>query len=136
MVAENVVWREAGRANRPDITIPEAELQLDRYALLRFKLEPQAFRMRRGRMTIPFVHSNSPPAHLPFQDIDLDLNLLSNARWDLANFSARCLNAGIRASGTMTNASAFLSRKPGEPGKAPTAFGRGAGIGWRLNSNW
>ncbi|MBM3836821.1 MAG: hypothetical protein FJ398_02460 [Verrucomicrobia bacterium] len=116
-LAENVRWRKAPDLLHPDLRVASAELRLRAGALWRFQAQLESLIVRQGRLIVPFLSSNAPPARLPLEDIQLELRSSSDGQWDLARFTARCKNAALQASGTITNALAQRAAPPREPGE-------------------
>lgn len=113
-IADNVRWRKTPSAIPSDLAIRRAELLLNGGALWRFQLQLESLIVRQGRWNIAFLSSNSPPAHLPVEEINLELRFLPDGRWDLPRLEARCKNAVVQASGTITNAVALSGPRPSE----------------------
>ncbi|MBI2946355.1 MAG: hypothetical protein HYY23_01835 [Verrucomicrobia bacterium] len=103
-IAENVRWRKAPDLLHPELAVARAELRLRASALWRLQTQLESLIVRQGRLIVPFVSSNSPPARLPLEEIHLELRFSSDGQWDLTRFAARCKNAAVEASGTITNA--------------------------------
>jgi hypothetical protein len=121
-IAENVRWRRAPDLLHSDLVIGSAELRLRANALWRLQAQLEALVVRQGRVIFPFLSSNLPPARLPVENIQLELRVSSDGRWDLARFEARCKDAAVQASGTLTNAlarRAAPSREPAEKKASP-----------------
>ncbi|MBI4663489.1 MAG: hypothetical protein HY735_32205 [Verrucomicrobia bacterium] len=121
LVADHVRWLTPTNTNHPTAALNHAEIRLRAQALFRFQLQIEALTVRHGHLVIQFPGSDTQPPPLPVEEIHLDLRFLPNAQWDLLDFRARCLNAELSATGTITNALALRKRRTGAPAEKPAS---------------
>jgi hypothetical protein len=122
IVAENVFFGRTNDAASPQFTLKEVQVRLDYPALLRRQFQVDSLALRQGRLAWPVISSNEPPRELTVENIQTDLQFLTNDVWQLDNLQAQFAGARIQLTGTLTNASAarewkwFRERRPAAPG--------------------
>jgi len=122
LVAENVFFGRTNDVASPQLTLKEVQLRLDYHALLKRQIQVESLALRQGRLTWPVMASNGPTRELAIENIQTDLQLLTNDVWELDNLQAEVAGAKIQLSGMVTNASVvrdwklFRNRQPAPPG--------------------
>jgi hypothetical protein len=120
LVAEDVFFGRTNDAASPELTSKQAQLRLDYRALLKRQFLVQSIELHQGRLSYPIAESNGPPRELFAENIQADLELLTNDVWELKNFQAEFGGARFQVMGTLTNASAMrdwkiFQGKPSQP---------------------
>ncbi|HWC61226.1 MAG TPA: hypothetical protein VHC44_16145, partial [Verrucomicrobiae bacterium] len=121
IVAENVFFGRTNDLTSPQLTVKEVQLQLDYAALLKRQIQVDSLQLRQGQLTWPVVSTNEPARTLKIENIQTELQLLTNDVWELDNLQATFGGANIQLSGAITNASAvrswkYFHGKPAAPG--------------------
>lgn len=122
IVADNVFVGTTNNAGNPELRIKEVQLGLDYAALFKQQFQVQSLSLRHGWLTLPLGDAGDTNRELSIEDIQTDLELLTNDVWELNNFQAQFAGAQIQLSGAITNASAirdwkwFQGTRPQEPG--------------------
>jgi len=122
IVAENVFVGRTNDVSSPQLTLKEVHVQLDYAALLKRHFQIQSLQLRQGQLTWPVVSAtNGPARQLSIENIQTDLQLLTNDVWELDNLQAQFGGANIELSGSLTNASVvrdwkMFHGKPAAPG--------------------
>ena len=121
IIAENVFFGRTNDVASPQLTLKEVQLRLDYAALLKRQFQVESLQLRQGHLTLPVVSSNGPPRQLSIENIQTDLQLLTNDVWQLDNLQAQFGGANIQLSGALTNASVirnwkYFHGKPAAPG--------------------
>ncbi len=120
IVADTVTLGAAGQPDGPRLQLGEVALRLNRSALRQFQLRIDALGIRQGHLLLPLNESNQPPADVALENISTELRFLPGDRWELDDFEATLLDARIRISGTLTNATALRHSRPaGAPATGP-----------------
>lgn len=131
IVAEHVRLGSTHENTGPQMAIEELDLRPNSEALRRFKLHIESVVFQRGRVVWTLIESNRPTQVVSLDRIDAELRLLPEDRWELRKFQARFLEATIQLSGTLTNASYLLARKPAPAGARTNDFFHAAREGLR-----
>lgn len=126
IVADTVTLGAAGQPDGPRLHLGEVALRLNRSALRQFQLRIDSLGIREGRLLLPLNESNQSPSEVVLDNISTELRFLPGDRWELDEFEATLLDARIRISGTLTNATALPRLGPAG---TPVA-------GSRLSSVW
>ena len=122
IVAENVFFGRTNDSSSPQLTLKEVELRLDYAALLKRQFQIESLQLRQGQLSWPVVSTtNGPARQLSIENIQTDLQLLTNDVWELDNLQAQFGGANIQLSGMLTNASVirdwkYFHGKPAPPG--------------------
>jgi hypothetical protein len=122
IVAENVFFGRTNDLFSPQLTLKEVQLRLDYAALLKRQFQIESLQLRQGHLSWPVVsETNGPTRQLSIENIQTDLQLLTNDVWELDNLQAQFGGANIQLSGTLTNASLirdwkYFHGKPAAPG--------------------
>jgi hypothetical protein len=122
IVAENVFFGRTNDVASPQLRLKEVQLRLDYSALLKRQVLVESLALRQGHLTWPVMASNGPNRELTIENIQTDLQLLTNDVWELDNLQAEVAGAKIQLSGAVTNASVvrewkiFHGRQPASPG--------------------
>jgi hypothetical protein len=122
IVAENVFFGRTNDMQSPQLTLKEVQVGLDYSTLLKRQLHVESLTLRRGHLTWPVIETNGPARQLSIDNIQTDLQLLTNDIWELDNLQAQFGGANIELTGSITNASVvrdwklFHGRKPAAPG--------------------
>ncbi|HEX4264798.1 MAG TPA: AsmA-like C-terminal region-containing protein [Verrucomicrobiae bacterium] len=122
IVAENVFFGRTNDVSSPRLTLKDVQVHLDYHALLKRQLQVDSLELREGRLAWPVLSSNAPPRELSIDNIQTELQLLTNDVWELDNLQARFAGAEFQFSGALTNASAvrewklFPGGQPSKPG--------------------
>lgn len=105
VVAENIRFGKTDDPTSPRLFIGRAGLNLDWEALKERRLVVNSLLIRKAELTVPLVVSNQPPSQLVVEDIQTELQLRPDDRWELLFVTARCLGTRIRISGSLANGS-------------------------------
>ena len=122
IVAENVFFGRTNDVASPELTMKQVRLRLDYAALLKRQFQVKSLVLRQGRLAWPVISSNAPSRELSIDNIQTDLELLTNDVWELDDLQAQFAGAKIQFSGVLTNASAvrdwklFRRGRPARPG--------------------
>lgn len=122
IVAENVFFGRTNDVASPQLTMKQVQLRLDYAALLKRQFQVKSLVLRQGRLAWPVIASNAPPRELSIDNIQTDLQLLTNDVWELDNLQAQFAGAQVQLTGVLTNASAvrewklFRRGHPAQPG--------------------
>src|SRR5262249_36498428 len=122
IVAENVFFGRTNDVFSPKLTLKEVHLRLDYAALWKRQIQVESLTLRQGHLTWPVIETNGPTRELAVENIQTDLQLLTNDVWQLDNLQAQVGGADIQLSGSITNASVirtwkvFRRRQPAPPG--------------------
>ncbi|HXT13230.1 MAG TPA: AsmA-like C-terminal region-containing protein [Candidatus Angelobacter sp.] len=122
IVAENVFFGRTNDVASPHLTLKEVQVRLDYAALLKRRLQVESLLLRQGQLTWPVISSNEPRRELTIDNIQTELQLLTNDVWELDDLQAQVAGARIQLSGAVTNASAirewkiFHGRQPPQAG--------------------
>src|SRR6185312_7930912 len=112
IVAENVFFGRTNDLSSPQLTLKEVQVRLDYAALLKRQFQIQSLQLRQGQLTWPVVSTtNGPTRELSIENIQTDLQLLTNDVWELDNLQAQFGGANIQLSGMLTNASVIRDWK-------------------------
>ena len=121
IVAEDIRLGPARQAEGAQFFAKEADVRLNRSALLRLEWQPTALILRQGDFTLPLLETNQPPQQLRLEAINTELRFLPNDEWELDNFQAECFGVKVKISGTLTNASLVRSwRSSAQPSASPS----------------
>ena len=129
IVAENVFFGRTNDVLSPQLTLRQVQVRLDYAMLLKRQFQVESLTVRQGHLTWPVVETNAPTRELSIENIQTDLQLLTNDVWELDNLQAQFGGAEIELSGSLTNASTirdwklFQGRKPA-PGALQTRLRR------------
>ncbi|MBI3414727.1 MAG: hypothetical protein HY043_05305, partial [Verrucomicrobia bacterium] len=118
LFAENIRFGATGQADGPQFFAKEADVRVNRSALLRLEVVPTALIFRQGDLVLPLMETNQPLQQLRLEAINTELRFLPNDQWELDNFQADSFGVKIKLSGTLTNASLARSWKSGSPTNA------------------
>lgn len=122
LVAENVFFGRTNDVASPQLTVKEVQLRVDYNALLKRQIQVESLALRQGKLTWPVMASNGPVRELTIENIETDLQLLTNDVWELDNLQAQMAGAQFQFTGAVTNASVirewklFHGRQPARPG--------------------
>jgi hypothetical protein len=121
IVAENVFFGRTNDVSSPQLTLKEVQLRLDYRALLKRQFQVESLELREGRLSWPVISTNEPTRTLSIENIQTELQLLTNDVWELDNLQGKFAGANIQLSGSLTNASVvrnwkFFHRQPAAPG--------------------
>lgn len=105
--ADNVFVGGTNTITSPQLQIKQMQLGLNYSALFKRQFQIESLTLRQGRLSMPLGASNEPPRELSIDDIQTDLELLTNDVWELDNLQAQFAGAQIRLSGALTNASSI-----------------------------
>lgn len=111
MVADNVIIEGTNSESGPQFHVKEVQIGLDYGALFKRQFQVDSLTLRRGQLDWPVANSNEPPRDLSVDNIETELQLLTNGVWELDNLQAQFAGAQIQLSGALTNASAILDWK-------------------------
>lgn len=103
IVAENIRFERSDDPSSPTLFISRVGLNLNWEALKHRRLVVDSLLIRKARLTIPLLTSNQPPEQLTVDDIQTELMLRPDDRWELVFMTARCLGARIHLSGSLAN---------------------------------
>ena len=103
IIAENIRFERADDPSSPKLFIGRVGLSLDWEALKQRRLVIDSLLIRKARLTLPLIVSNQPPEQLVVEDIQTELMLRPDDRWEVVFMTARCLGAHIRISGSLAN---------------------------------
>lgn len=122
IVADNVFVGRTNDVSSPQLTLKEVRLGLDYAALLKKQFQIESLQLRQGQLKFPVMSpTNGPTRQLTIENIQTDLQLLTNDVWELDNLQAQFGGANIELSGMLTNASVIrdwkmFHGKPAAPG--------------------
>jgi hypothetical protein len=122
IVAEKVRFERTGESFSPQLTLEEVQVQLNRRALTKLQLQVDGLMLRHGRLVWPILETNQPIRQLSVENIQTELRLLPDDRWELDHFTATLAGVKIRLSGAVNNASSVREWKFARP-KEPTPAG-------------
>lgn len=107
MVADNVFMGGTNSELSPQMQIKEVQIGLNYAALFKRQFQVESLTLRQGQLNWPVGYSNEPPQELSLENIQTELQLLTNDVWELDNLQAQFGGAQIQLSGALTNASAI-----------------------------
>jgi hypothetical protein len=105
IVAENVFFGRTNDVASPRLTLKQVQVRLDYAALFQRQFQVQSLALREGRLSWPVLSSNRPPREILVENIESELQLLTNDVWELDNLQAQFAGAKIQLTGVLTNAS-------------------------------
>src|SRR6185312_5879784 len=111
IVAEDVIFGRTNDLASPQLTLKEVQVRLDYWALLKRQIQVKSLELRQGHLNWPVLSTNGPTRTLSIDNIQSELQLLTNDVWELDNLQANVAGAEIQLSGAITNASAVRSWK-------------------------
>ncbi|MGN6556270.1 MAG: hypothetical protein ACTHLW_21370 [Verrucomicrobiota bacterium] len=123
IVAENVRF---GRINEPasaNVSVKQAQVQLDYLKLAHLRLQVKALVLHQGELSWESKLPDEPTRKLSLDNIQTELHLMPGDRWELDHFRAEFAGAHLQLSGTITNASTirdwkmFQAKTPAPPGR-------------------
>ncbi|HSH94350.1 MAG TPA: hypothetical protein VK968_09415, partial [Roseimicrobium sp.] len=114
IVAENVRVGRSDVEGSPRVSADEVVVRLADDALWHNKYEVTGLLIQNGRVELPLIESNRPPALVTVEGISTDLRFLPGDLWELNDFKATFQGIHLRMAGTLTNASLLSRKKPKE----------------------
>lgn len=107
IVADNVSFGQTNGLAGPKLMLKEIQVRLNYPALLKREVQVKSLALHNGRLvwTIPDRDTNNPPREISAQNIETELQLLTNDVWSLEDFQAQFAGATVQLSGAITNAS-------------------------------
>ncbi|MBM3835753.1 MAG: hypothetical protein FJ403_21285 [Verrucomicrobia bacterium] len=105
IIAEQLRLRQHSQPDGPRLLIEEGALRVGLTSLTQFHFKQGALTFHGGQLVWPATNANASPRRLLIDALSSELRLQENDRWTLANLSGRFLNANVRVSGVITNAS-------------------------------
>lgn len=116
IVAEKVRVLKQAPDSGGEFSAEELHVKLSHAALLHGRVEVVAIRLRDGRLVVPIIASNQPPAFARVEQVDTRIRFLATNLWELSNLDGRLLGGEFHASGLLTNPAAlFRPREPRPP---------------------
>ena len=126
IVAENVRFGQAREPGVPELTARRMELPLNQRALVHGQVIPEGLIIAEGRLAweVPELDTNRRPRIIAIENISTTLNLESDHRWELNNFSANFRGGKVNVSGVITNGNTlrrWLAGRPRQPSSKPSS---------------
>ena len=94
IIVENIRFERADDPSSPKLFIGRVGLNLDWEALKQRRLVIDSLLIRKARLTLPLIVSNQPPEQLVVEDIQTELMLRPDDRWEVA-FRARRIEQAL-----------------------------------------
>jgi hypothetical protein len=104
IVGENVLFARAKEVLSPQLSVKEVEIKLDPRALAKFNVQVIAIILREGKFRWP-TDTNQPQREITANNLNTELKLLADDRWELDRFQAEFHGAKLSLAGSLTNAS-------------------------------